>query len=360
MIDQRGLPGRAVARRAWVADAAPVAVRTGPSVRRLHQVLDRFPYGDQVRVVHRSFQLHPDLPREGVSQRELIRMVGAPATTVDRVLRPIERAAEAEGLTPYNAVDRTLGPTDLAHELLAYATEQGRGTEIWTAMFRAHFGQARKLWTAEEVLDFAAEAGLDRADAAEALRSRRYRAKVATDQREAERLGARGAPFLVFGGRFAVPGAIGLDDLRSVHASVRSSRKSRAGAADLGALAGAAGGRRRASGLCGGSPAVTANNGRMTGCAVTGLEIAIRAEIVVSPVGGGMWVASGSAPGRPGLRGGGARVRRDGPGRPVEAGNRTQRFPASNGLDADQDRGATTQLDFPDSSAPLMAVTQNS
>ena len=183
---------------------------------RLHLALDRFAYGDQVQVIHRSFQLHPDLPREGVSQVKLIEMAGAPATTVDRVLRPIERAAEAEGLTPYRAVDRTLGPTDLAHELLAYAADQGRGNEIWTAMFRAHFGQARKLWTAGEVLDFAAEVGLDRAEAAKALRSRRYRARVAADQHEAERLGARGAPFLVFDGRFAIPGAIGTDDLLAV------------------------------------------------------------------------------------------------------------------------------------------------
>ncbi|GAA5190450.1 DsbA family oxidoreductase [Rugosimonospora acidiphila] len=183
---------------------------------RLHLALDRLPYGEQVRVIHRSFQLHPDLPREGVSQRKLLELVGAPTTMVDRVLRPIERVAEAEGLTPYHAVDRTLGPTDLAHELLAYATDQGRGDEIWTAMFRAHFGQARKLWTAEEVLDFAAEVGLDRAGAAEALRSRRYQARVTADQREAQRLGAHGAPFLVFDGRFAVPGAIGLDDLITV------------------------------------------------------------------------------------------------------------------------------------------------
>ncbi|RLP93299.1 DsbA family oxidoreductase [Micromonospora sp. BL4] len=196
---------------------------------RLHLALDRFEHGDDVQVIHRSFQLHPDLPRAGVSQVKLIEMAGAPTTTVDRVLRPIERAAEAEGLTPYRAVDRTLGPTDFAHELLAYAADQGRGNETWTAMFRAHFGQARKLWTAGEVLDFAGEVGLDRAGAAEALRSRRYRTRVAADQREAERLGARGAPFLVFDGRFAVPGAIGTDDLLAViskawaegHASLR-------------------------------------------------------------------------------------------------------------------------------------------
>ncbi|MFC6016292.1 DsbA family protein [Plantactinospora solaniradicis] len=83
-------------------------------------------------------------------------------------------------------------------------------------MFRAHFGQARKLWTATEVLDFAAEVGLDPDEAAEALRSRRYRARVAAEQREAPRLGAHGAPFLVLDDRFAVPGAIGTDKLLAV------------------------------------------------------------------------------------------------------------------------------------------------
>ena len=80
-------------------------------------------------------------------------------------------------------------------------------------MFRAHFGQARKLWTVDEVLDFAEEAGLDRDEAAEALRERRYRAQVEADQREAERLGARGAPFLVIDGRYAIPGAVDTDQL---------------------------------------------------------------------------------------------------------------------------------------------------
>jgi hypothetical protein len=80
-------------------------------------------------------------------------------------------------------------------------------------MFRVHFGQACKLWTVDEVLDFAEEVGLDRADAAEALHDRRYRAQVDADQREAQRLGARGAPFLVIDGRYAIPGAVDTDQL---------------------------------------------------------------------------------------------------------------------------------------------------
>lgn len=82
-------------------------------------------------------------------------------------------------------------------------------------MFQAHFGTARKLWTAEQVLAFAAEVGLDREGAAEAMDSRRYRDRVAADQRAAQRLGARGTPFIVLDGRYAIPGAIGTQDLLS-------------------------------------------------------------------------------------------------------------------------------------------------
>ena len=180
---------------------------------RLHLALERFEHAADVRVVHRSFQVHPGLPREGVTQRELLRTHGMPASSEQQIFAPIEAAARAEGLESYHALERTLGPTDHAHELLAHATDQGRGNEVWTAMFHAHFGQARRLWTVDEVLDFAAEAGLDRERAAGALRDRRYRAQVAAGQREAERLGARGAPFMVLDGMYAIPGAVGTDEL---------------------------------------------------------------------------------------------------------------------------------------------------
>ncbi|MFF3564734.1 DsbA family protein [Streptomyces sp. NPDC002574] len=185
---------------------------------RLRLAAERFEHADEVQVVHRSFQVHPDLPREGVSQRQLLRTHRIPAPDAQRMFASIEGAAHAEGLDPFHALDRTLGPTDYAHELLALATDKGRGGEVWTAMFRAHFGARRELWTKEQVLDFAAGAGLDREEAARALDQRRYRARVAADQREAERLGARGAPFMVIDGRYAVPGAVGTDALLSAMA----------------------------------------------------------------------------------------------------------------------------------------------
>jgi predicted DsbA family dithiol-disulfide isomerase len=141
--------------------------------------------------------------------------VGASPAVVDRVLRPIERAAADEGLTPYHAVERKLGPTDLAHEVLAYATSIGRGDEIWGAMFRYHFGRAGDLWTVADLLSFAGEAGLDRDEVEEALRTRSFRDRVDADQREAVERGVRGTPFLLVDGHHAIPGAVGLDELRA-------------------------------------------------------------------------------------------------------------------------------------------------
>ncbi|MDX3238705.1 DsbA family oxidoreductase [Streptomyces sp. ME03-5709C] len=185
----------------------------GLTDNRLRMALERFAHADEVRVVHRSFQVHPDLPREGITQRKLLERHGIPASRGEQIFAPVERAARTEGLKPFRALERTLGPTDYAHELLALADDRGRGNEVWTAMFRAHFGQGRELWTVEQVLDFAAEAGIDREDAAEALHGRRYRARVAADQREAERLGARGTPFLTLDGAYAIHGAVGTDEL---------------------------------------------------------------------------------------------------------------------------------------------------
>jgi predicted DsbA family dithiol-disulfide isomerase len=182
---------------------------------RLRRALDEFEHGDEVEVVHRSFQLHPDLPREGVTQRELITMAGASPSTVDRVLRPIERSAEAEGFGPYHAVDRKLGPTDLAHEVLAYAADIGRGDEIQQAMFQFHFGKAGNLWTEPDLLVFADEAGLDRDEVRKVLRSRRYKSKVDTDQRAALRYGIQGTPFMLIDGQYAVPGAVDPETLQS-------------------------------------------------------------------------------------------------------------------------------------------------
>jgi predicted DsbA family dithiol-disulfide isomerase len=139
-----------------------------------------------------------------------------PAEIEKNILRPIEDAARREGLTIYRAIDRTLGPTDHAHELLAFASTKGLHAQAWRRMFRAHFGEARKFWTVDQCVEFAADLGLDATESRLVLEDRRFREQVEDDQHEARRLGATGTPFMLIDRRYPVPGARDTEELLSL------------------------------------------------------------------------------------------------------------------------------------------------
>src|SRR5277367_4747663 len=153
----------------------------GLGSHRLEAALERFPHRDEVQVTHHSFQLDPGAP-PGSSEpvREMLR---------------IEGLADAEGLRPYHVLDNRVGSTALAHELLAYAADQGKQAEAWHRLFTAYFGEARPIFSVDDLVSLAGEIGLDPEDAREALVSRRYAARVADEGREAAELGATGVPF---------------------------------------------------------------------------------------------------------------------------------------------------------------------
>jgi predicted DsbA family dithiol-disulfide isomerase len=196
----------------WSDIVCPIC---GLTERRLDAAVKQFEHGDDVEIVHRSFQVHPGLSREGVTQRDLSYQHGMTDRDIERVLGPLERAHEAEGFGPYHAIERTLGPTDYAHELLAFATDKGKHDEAWSAMFQAHFGEGRTFWTLDDVAAFAGEIGLDEAEAREALTSRRYKRQVEEEQRAAQDAGATGTPFILIDGKYAITGGRSTDVLSS-------------------------------------------------------------------------------------------------------------------------------------------------
>ena len=181
----------------------------GLGSHRLQRALDAFAHRDEVELTYRSFQLDPSLP-EGTSipvADLLARKFGASPDQVDSITGRVETLAAEDGLQPYHVGDNRVGNTGLAHELLAYATEAGLHQEAWLTMFRAYFGQQRSIFESESLLRIAAEIGLDRSGAAEALESRRFRDRVIEDQEQAQGLGARGVPFYVIDRTYGIAGA---------------------------------------------------------------------------------------------------------------------------------------------------------
>ncbi|MDX3353354.1 DsbA family oxidoreductase [Streptomyces sp. ME01-24h] len=175
---------------------------------RLRNAVAEFEHADEIEIIHRSFQVHPDIAPEGITQTQLSLNAGMTRKQMNSILRPVEVAADEEGFGGYHAIERTLGPTDLTHELLAYATDQGKHHEAWTAMFDAHFRTNRQLWTLEQLVGFAGEIGLDEDDAREVLVSRRYKRLVNQEQARGQRMGARGTPFVVIDDKYAISGGV--------------------------------------------------------------------------------------------------------------------------------------------------------
>jgi predicted DsbA family dithiol-disulfide isomerase len=152
----------------------------------------------EAQLVYRSFQLDERAPagRTETVRRMLARKFGASDAQIERMTRQIETMAEAEGLMPYHVLDNRVGNTSLAHELAAWATEQGQGVAMWELLFRMYFGDAQSIFEVEALAPLAERVGLDPAAAREALTSRRFAEQVSADGREAQRLGASGVPRL--------------------------------------------------------------------------------------------------------------------------------------------------------------------
>ncbi|MGH8911113.1 MAG: DsbA family oxidoreductase [Acidimicrobiia bacterium] len=182
----------------------------GLGSHRLEKAVAEFEHGGQIEVVQRSFQLDPSAPAGTlVPVAEMLQTrKGVTLDQVRAMTSRVESLAAAVGLEPFVVLDYFTGNTALAHELLAYAREQGRPEDAWAAMFRAYFGEARSIFETDSLVEIGTEMmALDRPGIVEALESRRFRDQVMADQVEAHRLGARGVPFIVVDRAYGISGA---------------------------------------------------------------------------------------------------------------------------------------------------------
>lgn len=175
--------------------------------RRLEKALALLGEGVQPEVTWLPFQLNPDMPRGGMPRSEYRR---AKFGSVERGRQLDERVAaegRGEGIAfALERIERTPN-TFAAHQLIDLAQQQGAGSAVVDALFRAYFEEARDTGDPEVLLVLAEAAGLAReavrerwADAGEARR-------VAQLEESMKQLGISGVPTFVLNRKFGVSGA---------------------------------------------------------------------------------------------------------------------------------------------------------
>jgi predicted DsbA family dithiol-disulfide isomerase len=162
----------------------------------------------EVEIEYHSFELAPDTPVdfEGTEVDFLAGHKGIPVEQARMMIDRVTGVAAQAGLDyDYDALQHT--KTLKAHELLHFAKEQGLQLELSERLFRAYFTEGRHLGRTQELVDLAAEVGLDADTAREALESGRFASAVQADIAQAGAYGINGVPFFVFDGRYGVSGA---------------------------------------------------------------------------------------------------------------------------------------------------------
>ncbi|WP_127531291.1 DsbA family oxidoreductase [Paenibacillus kobensis] len=176
--------------------------------RRLEEAVAQFENRDHIDIQYRSFELDPNAQKE--YPHDVHEMLSSKyGMTRDKAIemnQNVGRSAAEAGLD-FQFDQIKLTNTFDAHRLSHFGAHHGKRTELTELLLKGYFTDGKHLSDRETLLDIAAEAGLDRDEAAEALSSGRFADNVRDEEQEASQLGVRGVPFYVINRKYAVSGA---------------------------------------------------------------------------------------------------------------------------------------------------------
>ncbi len=170
--------------------------------------VDRFPHDADVDIRYHSYQLRPDLPVDAALDvnEALAESHGMSVAQIEAMNRGVAERGASVGLD-YRFDSVIMTNTRRAHRLIHAAKQHGRQHEMVERLFRAYFADGLHVGRYDVLADLAAEVGLDRTAALEALTSGAFEDDVEADIRQARQLGITGVPFFVFDGKYALSGA---------------------------------------------------------------------------------------------------------------------------------------------------------
>jgi predicted DsbA family dithiol-disulfide isomerase len=174
--------------------------------RKFEAAVEQF--GEPVEVEFHSFLLNPEAEVDfpGSTADYLSQKLGLPVEKVADMHERVSAIAASVGLN-YDFVNQIQTNTTKAHELLHFAKTVGKQVELKERLMAAHFEEGKHVGRLADLADLAAEVGIDREAALQALESGKYSSAVTADIDQARAYGITGVPFFVIDGKFGLSGA---------------------------------------------------------------------------------------------------------------------------------------------------------
>ena len=189
---------------------------------RLREAIAGEPPGS-VAVRPRAFELHPELPAEGIAIEDYYpRHFESVEAMSDDLGRVADAAAAAGVEIRFDRMKRAPN-TRLAHRLVVIATRDGHGPAALVALFRGHFRDGADVADPDQATALVAAAvpDLDASALRRALDDGEGEREVAAEEGLAGRMGITGVPFFVAGQAVALSGAHDTDTFRDLLRAAR-------------------------------------------------------------------------------------------------------------------------------------------
>ncbi len=195
--------------------------------KQLEKALERLPYGNEVEIIWRSFELNPDIkyiPGKSVTQylSEIKNMSIEDVTHMQNKL--VEQGKEL-GID-FNFDQAPISNSHNAHKLIHVAQKQGKANQLKEALFHAYFTRGTNVEDTNTLLKLAQKIELDlqpwNNDPFNAID---LEEEVNQDIYNAHQVGARGVPFFVFNEAYSLSGAHGADTIYKIIETVRLKSK---------------------------------------------------------------------------------------------------------------------------------------
>jgi predicted DsbA family dithiol-disulfide isomerase len=184
---------------------------------RLGTARSRFEHGNELRVVHRSYELDPRAParRELTMEQAVARKyVMGPEQVRAGHARMAELAREDGLVFDFERVQ--LGSTFDAHRLAQAARGDSCEEALIGGLFDAYFAEGRLLSDHTVLRDVAAVSGLSPEVIDRVLGGSLYAKEVRDDEAAATELGVTGVPFFLIDGAWPIPGAQDVDTMVTI------------------------------------------------------------------------------------------------------------------------------------------------
>lgn len=175
--------------------------------RRLEKAVAQLKNEYEFEINYLPFELNPDMPKEGRNQKEyLTQKFGGPERYI-QLTNHVKEVAAGEGLQ-FNYEKQTMSPnTRDAHRIIWLAKEYGLQIKMKEALMNAYFEKGVDLTKRENLIQIAAELGLEHNLVKEMLDSDKGMIEVEYLEQLNYKRGVSGVPFYIINDKYGVSGA---------------------------------------------------------------------------------------------------------------------------------------------------------